>query len=84
MATGGLKTWQYGTLVVSCIGSMLAGASVVHRIFPPDLVRDADGIKTENMSDSGGSCAVPMLRVINRIVRLKMIEVAAFRGESIK
>lgn len=33
-----LKTWQYGVLVVSCVGSMLAGASAVHRIFPPDLV----------------------------------------------
>lgn len=38
MVAGGLKPWQYSVLVVSCVGSMLAGASVVHRIFPPDLV----------------------------------------------
>ncbi|CAM9225106.1 unnamed protein product [Hapterophycus canaliculatus] len=37
LTTGGLKGWQYGVLVVSCVGSMLAGASVVHRLFPPDL-----------------------------------------------
>ncbi|CAN0264994.1 unnamed protein product, partial [Ectocarpus sp. 4 AP-2014] len=42
LTTGGLKGWQYGVLVVSCVGSMLAGASVVHRLFPPDLVRERD------------------------------------------
>lgn len=40
LTTGGLKGWQYGVLVVSCVGSMLAGASVVHRVFAPDLVRN--------------------------------------------
>lgn len=39
LTTGGLKGWQYGVLVVSCVGSMLAGASVVHTYFRPDLVR---------------------------------------------
>ncbi|CAB1101174.1 unnamed protein product [Ectocarpus sp. CCAP 1310/34] len=43
LTTGGLKGWQYGVLVVSCVGSMLAGASVVHRLFPPDLTLPGAG-----------------------------------------
>lgn len=46
LTTGGLKGWQYGVLVVSCVGSMLAGASVVHAYFRPDLVRQENMMKT--------------------------------------
>lgn len=33
-----IKGWQYVTLLGSCVGSMLLGASVVHNTVQPDLV----------------------------------------------
>ncbi|CAM9669827.1 unnamed protein product, partial [Ectocarpus fasciculatus] len=58
LTTGGLKGWQYGVLVVSCVGSMLAGASVVHRLFPPDLslpgVGEIDPAEERNKNGNTG------------------------------
>ncbi|CAN0129053.1 unnamed protein product [Pylaiella littoralis] len=57
LTTGGLKGWQYGVLVASCVGSMLAGASFIHRLFPPDLslpIMDEGGRSDERNKDEGG------------------------------
>eukprot|EP00903_Cladosiphon_okamuranus_P010187 g9646.t1 len=59
LTTGGLKGWQYGVLVVSCVGSMLAGASVVHTYFRPDLSLPdvGEGASDERKTDGGGDTA---------------------------
>lgn len=58
MATGGLKTWQYGVLVFSCVGSMLSGASVVHQLLAPDLVSGVSSITIQVKGKATAAAAV--------------------------